>query len=53
MPQYSVEYVLAQRERSGGFSNINMGLRSDITKGGTNVNSTASGNTKDSDISYP
>ncbi|EAR6912896.1 outer membrane usher protein [Salmonella enterica] len=38
-------------ERSGGFSNINMGLRSDM-KGGTNVNSTASGNTKDSDISY-
>ncbi|RNM54649.1 fimbria/pilus outer membrane usher protein, partial [Salmonella enterica] len=33
-------------ERSGGFSNINMGLRSDM-KGGTNVNSTASGNTKD------
>lgn len=28
-----------------------MGLRSDM-KGGTNVNSTASGNTKDSDISY-
>ena len=38
-------------ERSGGFSNINMGLRSDM-KGGTNVNSTASGNTKDNDISY-
>lgn len=36
---------------SGGFNNINMGLRSDM-KGGTSFNSTASGNTKDNDISY-
>ncbi|EDW2792890.1 outer membrane usher protein [Salmonella enterica] len=37
--------------QSGGFNNINMGLRSDM-KGGTSFNSTASGNTKDNDISY-
>ncbi|EBX1353129.1 outer membrane usher protein [Salmonella enterica subsp. enterica serovar Okatie] len=38
-------------DRSGGFSNINMGLHSDM-KGGTSFNSTASGNTKNNDISY-
>ncbi|EAR9308083.1 outer membrane usher protein [Salmonella enterica subsp. salamae] len=37
--------------QSGGFSNINMGLHSDM-KGGTSFNSTASGNTKNNDISY-
>lgn len=37
--------------QSGGFNNINIGLRSDM-KGGTSFNSTASGNTKDNDISY-
>nr|WP_290366702.1 fimbria/pilus outer membrane usher protein [Citrobacter freundii]MDK5879773.1 fimbria/pilus outer membrane usher protein [Citrobacter freundii] len=36
---------------SGGFSNINMGLRSDL-KGGTSFNSSASGNTKDNEVSY-
>lgn len=36
---------------SGGFSNINMGLRSDM-KGGTSFNSSASGNTKDNSASY-
>ena len=38
-------------DRSGGFSNINMGLHSDM-KGGASFNSTASGNTKNNDISY-
>ncbi|EAO2685133.1 outer membrane usher protein [Salmonella enterica] len=38
-------------EQSGGFSNINMGLHSDM-KGGTSFNSTASGNTKGNDASY-
>lgn len=38
-------------ERSGGFSNINMGVRSDL-KGGTSLNSSASGNTKDNSMSY-
>ncbi|MFW7249000.1 outer membrane usher protein [Enterobacter sp. BNK-34] len=37
--------------RSGGFSNINMGLRSDL-KGGTSVNTSAGGNTQDNKISY-
>lgn len=37
--------------RSGGFSNINMGLRSDL-KGGTSFNSSASGNTQDNKVSY-
>ncbi|ECS3778203.1 outer membrane usher protein, partial [Salmonella enterica] len=36
---------------SGGFSNINMGLRSDL-KGGTSFNSSASGSTKDNEVSY-
>lgn len=38
-------------EHNGGFSNINMGLRSDL-KGGTSFNSSASGNTKDNSVSY-
>ncbi|EOC8681361.1 TPA: fimbria/pilus outer membrane usher protein, partial [Enterobacter roggenkampii] len=37
--------------RSGGFSNVNMGLRSDL-KGGTSVNTSAGGNTQDNKISY-
>lgn len=37
--------------RSGGFSSLNMGLRSDM-KGGTNFNTSASGNTKDNNFSY-
>lgn len=37
--------------RSGGFSNINMGLRSDL-KGGTNFNTSAGGNTEDGKVSY-
>ncbi|EOC9366008.1 TPA: outer membrane usher protein [Enterobacter asburiae] len=37
--------------RSGGFSNINMGLRSDL-KGGTSYNTSAGGNTQDNKISY-
>ncbi|ECH9257987.1 outer membrane usher protein [Salmonella enterica subsp. enterica] len=36
---------------SGGFSNINMGLRSDL-KGGTSFNTSAGGNTQDNKISY-
>lgn len=36
---------------SGGFSNINMGLRSDL-KGGTSLNTSAGGNTQDNKISY-
>lgn len=38
-------------ERSGGFSNINMGLRSDL-KGGTSFNTSAGGNTQDNKVSY-
>ncbi|WP_048957898.1 outer membrane usher protein [Enterobacter bugandensis] len=37
--------------RSGGFSNVNMGLRSDL-KGGTSFNTSAGGNTQDNKISY-
>ena len=37
--------------RSGGFSNVNMGLRFDL-KGGTSVNTSAGGNTQDNKISY-
>ena len=37
--------------RSGGFSNINMGLRSDL-KGGTSFNTSAGGNTQDNKVSY-
>ncbi|MCX8290012.1 outer membrane usher protein [Enterobacter pseudoroggenkampii] len=37
--------------KSGGFSNINMGLRSDL-KGGTSFNSSASGNTQNNAVSY-
>lgn len=37
--------------RLAGFSNVNMGLRSDL-KGGTNFNSSASGNTQDNKVSY-
>ncbi|MCV2533043.1 outer membrane usher protein [Enterobacter wuhouensis] len=37
--------------RSGGFSNINMGLRSDL-KGGTSFNTSAGGNTQDNKMSY-
>ncbi|WP_163332636.1 outer membrane usher protein [Enterobacter bugandensis] len=37
--------------RSGGFSNVNMGLRSDL-KGGTSFNTSASGNTQDNKVSY-
>lgn len=37
--------------RSGGFSNINMGLRSDL-KGGTSMNTSASGNSKDNSVAY-
>ncbi|EWG67934.1 MULTISPECIES: outer membrane usher protein [unclassified Enterobacter] len=36
---------------SGGFTNINMGLRSDL-KGGTNFNTSAGGNTEDGKVSY-
>lgn len=37
--------------RSGGFNNINMGIRSDL-KGGTNFNTSAGGNTEDNKMSY-
>ncbi|UWX94073.1 outer membrane usher protein [Enterobacter mori] len=37
--------------RSGGFSNVNMGLRSDL-KGGTSFNTSAGGNTQDNKVSY-
>ena len=37
--------------RSGGFNNINMGIRSDL-KGGTNFNTSAGGNTEDNKVSY-
>lgn len=37
--------------RSGGFSNVNMGLRSDL-KGGTSFNTSAGGNTQDNKFSY-
>lgn len=37
--------------QSGGFSNLNMGLRSDL-KGGTSFNSSASGSTKNNTLSY-
>ncbi|MGS4681306.1 outer membrane usher protein [Enterobacter soli] len=36
---------------SGGFSNINTGIRSDL-KGGISVNTSASGNTKDNKVGY-
>ncbi|EBG2392497.1 outer membrane usher protein [Salmonella enterica subsp. enterica] len=39
------------RANSGGFSNLNMGLRSDL-KGGTSFNTSAGGNTEDNKISY-
>lgn len=37
--------------QSGGFNNVNMSLRTDL-KGGTSFNSTASGNSKNSEVSY-
>lgn len=37
--------------RPGGFSNINMGLRSDL-KGGTSFNTSASGSTQDNKVGY-
>ncbi|MCM7468941.1 outer membrane usher protein [Enterobacter bugandensis] len=44
--------VFSQEDsRSGGFSNVNMGLRSDL-KGGTSFNTSASGNTQDNKVSY-
>ena len=39
------------RGNAGGFSNINMGLRSDL-KGGTSFNTSAGGNTQDNKVSY-
>lgn len=36
---------------SGGFNNINMGIRSDL-KGGTSFNTSAGGNTEDNKMSY-
>jgi len=39
------------KTQSGGFNNINMSLRSDL-KGGTSFNSTASGSSSHSDVSY-
>ncbi|MEG5548798.1 outer membrane usher protein [Enterobacter wuhouensis] len=39
------------KANSGGFNNINMSLRSDF-KGGTSFNSTASGSSQKSDMSY-
>lgn len=44
--------VFSQEDsRSGGFSNVNMGLRSDL-KGGTSFNTSANGNTQDNKVSY-
>lgn len=49
----SVPFSVFSKESSqtGGFNNINMSLRSDL-KGGTSFNSTASGSTKNNDLSY-
>jgi len=49
----SIPFSIFDRDRtqSGGFNNVNMSLRSDF-KGGTSFNSTASGSSKNSDLSY-
>lgn len=49
----SIPFSVFDKEstQSGGFNNINMSLRSDL-KGGTSLNSTASGNSKNSEVSY-